>query len=71
MFDFLKILKKKFQKWLFWDMSNRKRNKVTNFGEPSPTSVETINKCMVAWEGLTHPQIGLIKKLRKEGRIFY
>ena len=44
MFDFLKILKKKFQKWLFWDKSNRKRNKVTNFGEPSPTSVEIITK---------------------------
>ena len=42
MFGFPKILKNQFQKWFYWDYSNSERNKVTNFGEPSPTSVETI-----------------------------
>ena len=47
--NFQKILKKKFQKWLSWDKSNREKNKVTNFGDPSPTSVESTDKCMVPW----------------------
>ena len=46
-FRFPKILKNIFQKWLYWDKSNCERNKVTNFGDLSPTHVETTNKCMV------------------------
>ena len=46
-FRFPKILKNIFQKWLYWDKSNSERNKVTNFGDPSPTHVETTDQCMV------------------------
>ena len=38
---FFENLKKKFQKWLYWVLSNIERNKVMNFGEPSPNPVET------------------------------
>ena len=44
MFGFPKILKNQFQKWFDWDYSNSERNKVTNFGEPSPTYVEIKEK---------------------------
>ena len=40
MFNFSKISKKKIQKWLYWDLSNIERNKVMNFGEPSPNPME-------------------------------
>ena len=46
-FRFQKILKNVFQKLLYWDKSNSGRNKATNFGDPSPTHVETTGKCMV------------------------
>ena len=39
----------------FLGQINRERNKVSNFGEPSPTSVKITNKYMVAWDKLTHP----------------
>ena len=32
-----------FQKWLYWVLSNIERNKVMNFGEPSPNPVETVD----------------------------
>ena len=44
---FPKILKNKFQKLLYWDKSNSGRDKVTNFGDPSPTHVETTDQCML------------------------
>ena len=37
---FFENFKKKFQKWLLWDMSGIERNKVMNFGETSPNLVE-------------------------------
>ena len=40
MFNFSKISKKKIQKWLYWGLSNIERNKVMNFGEPSPNPME-------------------------------
>ena len=40
MFIFLKV-SKKIQKWLYWVLSDIERNKVMNFGEPSPNLVET------------------------------
>ena len=37
---FFESFKKKFQKWLYWGLSDIERNKVKNFGEPSPNPVE-------------------------------
>merc|ERR1711997_1353228 len=42
-FIFLKV-SKKFQKWLYWVLSDIERNKVMNFGEPSPNPVETTDR---------------------------
>ena len=49
-----KFRKKKLQKLLFWDLSNSERNKVTNFDEHSPISLEITDKWMVVWDKLTH-----------------
>ena len=38
--QFFENFKKKIQKWLYWDLSNIERNKVMNFGEPSPNPME-------------------------------
>ena len=38
--QFSEIFKKKILKWLHWDLSGMKRNKVKNFGEPSPIPLE-------------------------------
>ena len=43
------ILKKKFQKWLSWNNSNGERNKVTNFGDASLTSMECKDKYVMPW----------------------
>ena len=59
--QFSKIFKKKFQKWLLWDMSGIERNKVKNFGEPSHCPSETAEGCMVVRCFLTPPGgIGLM-----------
>ena len=42
-----KFFGKKCQKWLYWVLASTKRNKVMNFGEPSPCSVATVNGFMV------------------------
>ena len=39
--QFSDIFKKKFQKLVLWDLSGIERNKVRNFGEPSPSPSET------------------------------
>ena len=41
---FFESFKKKIQKWLYWVLSNIERNKVMNFGEPSPNPVETADR---------------------------
>ena len=46
-FKFFKNFAKEISKMAFWDKSNSERNKVTNFGEPSPITVETTDICMV------------------------
>ena len=56
-FNFPKFSKKKFQKWLLWDMSGIERNKVKNFGEPSHCPSETAEGCMVVRCFLTPPQV--------------
>ena len=38
--QFFKNFQKKIQKWLYWGLSNIERNKVMNFGEPSPNPME-------------------------------
>ena len=38
---FFESFKNKFQKWLYWVLSDIERNKVMNFGDPSPNPVET------------------------------
>ena len=52
-----KFFGKKSQKWLYWVLANTKRNKVMNFGEPSPCSVDTANGFMVQWVKKTPPQV--------------
>ena len=42
-----KFFGRKCQKWLYWVLANTKRNKVMNFGEPSPCSVDTVHGFMV------------------------
>ena len=54
-FSVKKTLNKKFQRWLSWDNSNGERNKVTNFGHASPTSMESTDKCMVPWSNWPIP----------------
>ena len=63
---FPKILKNIFQKWLYWDKSNCERNKVTNFGDLSPTHVETTNKCMVPGSYWPMPAWNSVKGLMKD-----
>ena len=53
--QFCEILKNKFQKWLLWDLSGIERNKVKNFGEPSPCPSETAEGFMVVRCFLTPP----------------
>ena len=38
--QFFEKFKKRSKKWLYWDLSNIERNKVMNFGEPSPNPME-------------------------------
>ena len=52
-----KFFGKKSQKWLYWVLANTKRNKVMNFGEPSPRSVDTANGFMVERVKKTPPQV--------------
>ena len=46
---FFENFKKKFQKWLYWVLSNIERNKVMNFGEPSTNPVETADHFRSCW----------------------
>ena len=55
----LNFLEKKCQKWLYWVLANTKRNKVMNFGEPSPCSVETVHGFMVEQVKKTPPPGGI------------
>ena len=41
------------------EVANTKRNKVMNFGEPSPCSVDTVNRFMVEWIKKTPPPGGI------------
>ena len=50
---------KNFQKWLLWDLSGIKRNKVKNFCEPSTSSSETAVGFMVVRVKLTLPLPGI------------
>ena len=67
--QFCEIFKNKFQKWLLWDLSGIERNKVKNFGEPSPCPSETAEGFMVVRCFLTPPpsDIGL-KPIRGSSR---
>ena len=64
-FHFPKILKNIFQKWLYWDKSNSERNKVTNFGDPSPAHAETTDKCMVPGSYWPMPAWNRVKNYSK------
>ena len=52
-----KVFGKKFQKQLYWVLANTTRNKVMNFGEPSPRSVDAANGFMVERVKKTPPQV--------------
>ena len=45
--QFSEIFKKKILKWLVWDLSGMKRNKVKNFGKSRPIPAET-PECFVS-----------------------
>ena len=61
LFNFQKKLNKILQKWLFWDKSNSEKNKVNNFGDPSPTSVETKDKYMMHGSNWPIPAWKMVK----------
>ena len=46
-----------FQKWLYWVLSNIERNKVMNFGEPSPNPVETADWFWSTWAIMAPPRL--------------
>ena len=54
--QFSETFKKKFQKWLLWDLSGIERNKVKSFGEPNPSPSETADGFKVVRDDLT-PQL--------------
>ena len=63
--QFCEIFKNKFQKWLLWDLSGIERNKVKNFGEPSPIPLDTAEGFTV-WGAIMAPppcRIGLRRRL--------
>ena len=60
MFNFSKISKKN-PKWLYWGLSNIERNKVMNFGEPSPNPMEMADHFRSSGHKVPPPgRIGLI-----------
>ena len=44
-----KKIEKDISKMAFSDKSHSERSKVINFGDPSPTSLETVAKYMMPW----------------------
>ena len=56
---FSKNFKKKFQKWLLWDLSIVEQNKVMSFGESSPEPVETADGFMVGGAIMAPPTMNL------------
>ena len=56
-----KFFGKKFQKQLYWVLANTKRNKVMNFDEPSPRSVDAANGFIVERVKKTPPRWNRVK----------
>ena len=55
--QFFKNFQKKIQKWLYWGLSNIERNKVMNFGEPSPNPMEMADHFRSSGHKVPPPQL--------------
>mgnify|MGYP007086844717 CR=1 FL=1 len=67
--QFFENFKNKSKKWLYWDLSNIERNKVMNFGEPSPNPMEMADHFRSSGHKVPPPpgRIGLRDPITKPG----